>query len=49
MLFVTTAIAKLTIREMMPDLMPMIVLLVAVLALVTFWPGMVMFIPNLLR
>jgi len=48
-LFVTTAIAKLSIREMMRDLTPMIAILVAVLALVTFWPGMVMFIPNLLR
>jgi len=48
-LFVTTAIAKLSIREMMRDLTPMIAILVAVLALVTFWPGLVMFIPNLLR
>jgi len=48
-LFVTAAIAKLSIREMMRDLVPMIAILVGVLALVTYWPGLVMFIPNLLR
>jgi C4-dicarboxylate transporter DctM subunit len=48
-LFVTTAIAKLTIREMMRDLTPMILVLITVLAITTYWAGMVMFIPNLLR
>jgi len=48
-LFVTTAIAKLTIREMMRDLTPMILVLIAVLAITTYWAGMVMFIPNLLK
>ena len=48
-LFVTTAIAKLTIREMMRDLTPMIVVLTAILAITTYWAGMVMFIPNLLK
>lgn len=48
-LFVTTAIAKLSIREMMGDLVPMIGLLVGVLALVTYWPDVVMFVPNLLK
>jgi len=48
-LFVTTAIAKLTIREMMRDLTPMIVVLTTILAITTYWAGMVMFIPNLLK
>jgi C4-dicarboxylate transporter DctM subunit len=48
-LFVTTAIAKLTIREMMADLTPMIAVLTVVLLITTYWAGMVMFIPNLLR
>lgn len=48
-LFVTTAIAKLTIREMMRDLAPMIGVLIAALAITTYWPAMVMWIPNLLR
>jgi C4-dicarboxylate transporter, DctM subunit len=48
-LFVTAAIAKLTIREMMHDLMPMILVLVTVLAITTYWPSMVLFIPNLLK
>jgi TRAP-type C4-dicarboxylate transport system permease large subunit len=34
---------------MMRDLTPMIVLLIGVLALITYWPGLVMFIPNLLK
>ncbi len=33
----------------MGDLTPMIVVLIAVLALITFWSGLVMFIPNLLK
>jgi C4-dicarboxylate transporter DctM subunit len=48
-LFVTTAIAKLTIREMMRDLTPMIFLLIGVLAVITFWSDLVMFVPNLLK
>ena len=48
-LFVTTAIAKLTIREMMRDLTPMIAVLIAALAITTYWPAMVMWIPNLLK
>ncbi len=48
-LFVTTAIAKLTIREMMRDLTPMIGVLIIALAVTTYWPAMVMWIPNLLK
>ncbi len=48
-LFVTTAIAKLTIREMLRDLTPMIVVLTVVLAVTTYWAGLVMLIPNFLR
>jgi C4-dicarboxylate transporter DctM subunit len=48
-LFVTAGIAKLTLREMMGDLTPMIVVLIAVLALITYWSSLVMFIPNLLK
>jgi C4-dicarboxylate transporter DctM subunit len=48
-LFVTTAIAKLSIREMMRDLTPMIGVLVVALAIITYWPGLVMWVPNLLK
>jgi len=48
-LFVTSAIAKLSIREMMRDLTPMIGVLVVALAVITYWTGLVMWIPNLLR
>ncbi len=48
-LFVTTAIAKLSIREMMRDLTPMIGVLIVALAITTYWPAMVMWIPNLLK
>jgi C4-dicarboxylate transporter DctM subunit len=48
-LFVTTAIAKLTIREMMRDLTPMILVLAVILALTTYWASLVMFIPNILK
>lgn len=48
-LFVTTAIAKLSIREMMRDLTPMIGVLVVALVIITYWPGLVMWVPNLLK
>ncbi len=48
-LFVTSAIAKLSIREMMRDLVPMIGVLVVALAVITYWTGLVMWIPNLLK
>ncbi|MFB3818428.1 MAG: TRAP transporter large permease [Candidatus Methylomirabilales bacterium] len=48
-LFVTSAIAKLTIREMMRDLLPMIAVLVVALAVTTYWPGLVLLVPNLLK
>jgi C4-dicarboxylate transporter DctM subunit len=48
-LFVTSAIAKLSIREMMRDLAPMIAVSVVALAVITYWTGLVMWVPNLLR
>jgi C4-dicarboxylate transporter DctM subunit len=48
-LFVTSAIAKLTIREMMRDLTPMIGVLILALAVTTYWPSLVLLIPNLLK
>jgi TRAP-type C4-dicarboxylate transport system permease large subunit len=41
--------AKLTIREMMRDLTPMIGVLIVALAITTYWPALVMWIPNLLK
>lgn len=48
-LFVTSAIGKVSIREMWPDLWPMIVVLVAVLGLITYVDGLVMWLPNMLQ
>jgi C4-dicarboxylate transporter DctM subunit len=48
-LFVTSGIARVTIREMMRDLGPMIAVLVAVLALTTYWTDLVMWLPDRLR
>jgi len=48
-LFVTAGIAKLSIREMMRDLTPMIAVLIVALAITTYWPDMVMWIPRMLR
>jgi len=48
-LFVTAGIAKLSIREMMRDLTPMIVVLIVALAITTYWTDMVMWIPRMLR
>ncbi len=48
-LFVTAGIAKLSIREMMRDLTPMIAVLIVALAITTYWTDMVMWIPRMLR
>jgi C4-dicarboxylate transporter DctM subunit len=48
-LFVTAGIVKLSIREMMRDLTPMIVVLIVALAITTYWTDMVMWIPRMLQ
>lgn len=48
-LFVSSGIAKVSLREMMGDLWPQLVALVLVLAISTYVPNVVMFLPNLLR
>jgi C4-dicarboxylate transporter DctM subunit len=48
-LFVTAGIAKLSIREMMRDLTPMIAVLIVALAITTYWTDMVMWIPRMLQ
>jgi C4-dicarboxylate transporter DctM subunit len=48
-LFVTSGIARVSIREMLPDLGPMIAVLVVVLGLITYWADLVMWLPNYLR
>jgi C4-dicarboxylate transporter, DctM subunit len=48
-LFVTSGIARVGIRQMLRDLGPMIAVLTVVLALITFWTGLVMWLPNQLR
>ncbi len=48
-LFVTSGIARVSIREMMRDLTPMIGVLVVVLAIITFWADLVMWLPNQLK
>lgn len=47
-LFVTSGIARVSIREMMPDLAPMIVVLTVVLAMITYWADLVMWLPGYL-
>ena len=47
-LFVPSGIARVSIREMMPDLAPMMVVLTVVLAMITYWPDLVMWLPGYL-
>lgn len=47
-LFVTSGIAKVSIREMLPDLAPQVAVLLGVLAVITYWADLVMWLPNLL-
>ena len=47
-LFVASSIAKVSLKEQMRDLLPMIAVLIVVLLIVTFVPQTVLFLPNLL-
>ncbi|MBN6185403.1 TRAP transporter large permease [Aneurinibacillus sp. BA2021] len=46
-LFVTSSIAKVNLAQMVRPLMPQLLLLLLVLALVTYWPEFSLFLPNL--
>ncbi len=47
-LFVSGSIAKISLKQQMRDLLPMIVVLIVVLLIVTYIPQTVLFLPNLL-
>lgn len=47
-LFVASGIAKVSLREMLADLWPMLIALIIVLAIVTYVPQSVLLLPNLL-
>ena len=46
-LFVSSSIAKISLREMMRDLVPLLIALLIVLAVITYIPETVLFLPNL--
>lgn len=47
-LFVASSIAKISLKDMMHDLIPMLIILLIVLAIITYIPWTVTFLPNLL-
>ncbi|WP_191567271.1 TRAP transporter large permease [Metabacillus idriensis] len=47
-LFVTSAIAKVNLAQMIRPLLPKLFILLAVLGLVTYWPDITLFLPHLL-
>ncbi len=47
-LFVASGIAKVSLHQMLADLWPMLIVLIVVLAIVTYVPYSVLFLPNLL-
>lgn len=47
-LFVSGSIAKISLKQQMRDLLPMIAVLIVVLLIVTYFPQTVLFLPNLL-
>ena len=47
-LFVASSIAKISLKDMMHDLIPMLLILLVVLAIITYIPWTVTFLPNLL-
>ena len=48
-LFVSSSIAKISLKEQMKDLLPMLAVLIIVLMLVTYIPGLTLFLPNLIN
>ena len=47
-LFVSSSIAKISLKEQMKDLLPMLAVLIIVLMLVTYIPSLTLFLPNLI-
>jgi tripartite ATP-independent transporter DctM subunit len=47
LLFMMTKIAHITLRELLGDVMPFLVVMLGALALVTLWPDFVLFLPRL--
>lgn len=48
-LFVSSSIAKISLKEQMKDLLPMLAVLIIVLMLVTYIPSLTLFLPNLIN
>jgi len=48
-LFVTSGIAGISLREMMRDLLPLLLALLIILGIVTYIPQTVMFVPDLFQ
>jgi len=48
-LFMVSNIAKVTIRNVMKQILPYLVPLVATLLIITYWPELVLWIPNMLK
>jgi TRAP-type C4-dicarboxylate transport system permease large subunit len=49
LLYLSSEMAGVSIDAVVREVMPLLIALLAVLALSTYWPGMVMLIPNLFR
>jgi TRAP-type C4-dicarboxylate transport system permease large subunit len=49
LLYLSSEMADVSIDAVVREVMPLLIALLAVLALSTYWPGMVMLIPNLFR
>jgi tripartite ATP-independent transporter DctM subunit len=49
LLYLSSEMAGVPIDAVVREVMPLLIALLAVLALSTYWPGMVMFVPNLFR
>jgi len=47
-LYVATAIGEITIDQVIKPLLPFVLVMVIALILITYWPGMTLFVPRLL-
>lgn len=48
-LFVSSSIAKISLKDQMRDLLPMLAVLIGVLLLVTYIPGLTLWLPSLFK
>ena len=48
LLYMTSALAEIKVEQVIREILPFLIVMLIILVMCTYWPGMVLFLPNLL-